>query len=231
MAAYYNEHDRQKAAWLRELIARNLVAPGEVDERSIEEVSPEDLRGYVQCHFFAGIGVWSYALRNAGWTDDAPVWTGSCPCQSFSQSGEGGGFDDPRHLWPSWFRLIGECRPDVVFGEQSASKAGLAWLDVVSADVEGAGYAIAAADLCAASVGAPHIRQRLYFVADADERNAGIRGGTRGTRGARIQPGRQRARTRTGRSDRASTSCRVRRCWLLDRLRMAPLHRRESAAS
>ena len=165
--AYYNENDPFAAAWLRELIKANLIAPGEVDERSIEEVQADDLKGFTQCHFFAGIGVWSYALRSARWSDDTPVWTGSCPCQPFSESGKRGGFSDKRHLWPAWFRLIGECRPDVIFGEQVASKDGLAWLDVVSADLEGAGYTIEAADICAAGVGAPHIRQRLYFAAES----------------------------------------------------------------
>jgi DNA (cytosine-5)-methyltransferase 1 len=165
--AYYNECDPFAAAWLRALIAGGHIAAGEVDERDVRDVRGEDLRGFRQCHFFAGIGVWSYALRSAGWPDDRPVWTGSCPCQPFSAAGKAGGFADARHLWPDWFRLIGECRPDVVFGEQVASGPGLAWLDLVSADLEGAGYAVGAADTCAAGVGAPHVRQRLYFVADA----------------------------------------------------------------
>lgn len=168
MTAYYNEIDPFAAAWLRELIKAGLIAPGEVDERSITKVQPDDLKGFTQCHFFAGIGAWSYALRNAGWSDDTPVWTGSCPCQSFSASGKRGGFSDQRHLWPAWFRLIRECRPDAIFGEQVASKDGLAWLDVVLSDLEGTGYTCGAADTCAAGVGAPHIRQRLYFVADAN---------------------------------------------------------------
>jgi DNA (cytosine-5)-methyltransferase 1 len=66
------------------------------------------LRGFTQCHFFAGIGVWSYALRLAGWPDDRPVWTGSCPCQPFSAAGKGAGFADERHLWPAWHHLIRE---------------------------------------------------------------------------------------------------------------------------
>ena len=57
MSAYYNEIDPQKAAWLRELIKRDLIAPGDVDERSIHDVRAEDLRKYAQCHFFAGIGI------------------------------------------------------------------------------------------------------------------------------------------------------------------------------
>lgn len=168
MPAYYNEIDPYAAQWLRNLIARGLIAPGDVDERSIVDVHPDDLRGYEQCHFFAGIGGWSLALRLAGVPDARPVWTGSCPCQPFSAAGKQRGSDDERHLWPAFFRLIRERRPPIVFGEQVAGAAGLAWLDHVCADLEGAGYAAAAADLCAAGVGAPHIRQRLYWVADAE---------------------------------------------------------------
>ena len=170
MAAYYNEIDPYAAQWLRNLIAAGHIAPGDVDERSILEVQPDDLRGYDQCHFFAGIGGWSLALRLAGWPDDRPVWTGSCPCQPFSAAGKQRGSDDERHLWPAFFDLIRERRPAKVFGEQVAGAAGLAWLDHVCADLEGAGYAAAAANLCAAGAGAFHIRQRLYWVADSAQR-------------------------------------------------------------
>jgi len=166
--SYYNEIDPFAAEWLRQLIARGLIAPGEVDERDICAVQPDDVRAFAQCHFFAGIGAWSHALRLAGWADDAPVWTGSCPCQPFSIAGRRGGTNDERHLWPEWFRLIRECRPFVCFGEQVASADGLYWFDLVSADLEGEAYAVAAADLCAAGIGAPHKRQRLFFVAHAD---------------------------------------------------------------
>jgi DNA (cytosine-5)-methyltransferase 1 len=164
--AWYNECDREKAEWLRELIRAGVIAPGEVDERSIADVCGDDLRGFTQCHFFAGIGVWSYSLRLAGWADDRPVWTGSCPCPSFSAAGKGLGFADPRHLWPAWYRHIRERLPAVVFGEQVAAAIGHGWLDLVCGEMEAAGYAIAAAVLGAHSAGAPHIRQRLYFCAD-----------------------------------------------------------------
>jgi DNA (cytosine-5)-methyltransferase 1 len=178
VSALYNEIEPYAAAWLRNLSTAGHIAPGAVDARSIRELRATDLVGATQFHTFAGIGAWSYALRLAGWPDDRPVWTGSCPCQPFSGAGAGLGFDDERHLWPEWFRLIRECRPPVVFGEQVASGAGLAWLDVVRADLEGEGYAVGAADLCAAGVGAPHIRQRLFFgaVRVADPHTAG-RGG------------------------------------------------------
>lgn len=172
--AYYNEIDPYAAEWLRNLILMGHIAYGVVDTRSITDIEPNELRDFTQCHFFAGIGVWSHALRLAGWPDDRPVWTGSCPCQPFSVAGAGAGFDDQRHLWPHWFWLISQCKPGVVFGEQVASKDGLSWLDLVCTDMEGEGYAIAPVDLCAAGVGAPHIRQRLYFVADTND--AGLEG-------------------------------------------------------
>jgi len=164
--AYYNEIDPFTVQWLKNLIQEKLIADGEVDDRDIRDVLPSDLQGFTQHHFFAGIGGWSYALRLAGWPDDRPVWTGSCPCQPFSTAGRRVGFVDERHLWPSWFHLIRTIRPPVIFGEQVASKDGLVWLDLVSSDLEGEGYSFGAADLCAAGIGAPHLRQRLWFVAD-----------------------------------------------------------------
>lgn len=139
---------------------------GWVDTRSIVDVQPEDLTGFTQCHFFAGIGGWSYALQLAGWPESKLVWTGSCPCQPFSVAGKQKGVEDERHLWPELWRLIAYCDPPVVFGEQVASKAGREWLSGVRDDLEVLGYAVGSADLCAAGAGAPHIRQRLYWVAD-----------------------------------------------------------------
>lgn len=178
-AAYYNEIDPFAAQWLRNLIAGGHIAPGEIDERSIEDVTPDDLRGFTQCHFFAGIGVWSHSLRLAGWPDDKPVWTGSCPCQPFSAAGKGDGFADERHLWPHFFHLISERRPQHVFGEQVASGNANTWFDLVQADLEGMGYAFGLVPFAAAGVGAPHIRERAYWVAHAhgqiDDRRRDVR--------------------------------------------------------
>ena len=168
MTAYYNEIDPYAAQWLRNLIAAGHIAPGVVDERSIEDVIPDELREFTQCHFFAGIGVWSLALRNAGWPDDRPVWTGSCPCQPFSAAGQGGGFDDERHLWPAFFHLIEQRRPATIFGEQVASRDANPWIDLVQTDLEALGYGVGAVAFPSASVGAPHTRDRLYWVADAE---------------------------------------------------------------
>ena len=181
MTAYYNEIDPYAAQWLRNLITAGHIAPGIVDERSIEDVTPYDLKEFTQCHFFAGIGVWSHALRRAGWADDRPVWTGSCPCQPFSSAGKGAGFDDERHLWPAFNHLIRECRPAIVIGEQVASKDSEPWLDLVQADVEALGYAFGAIPFPSASIGAPHIRDRLYWVAN-NERE-GLEGRGRAQRG------------------------------------------------
>lgn len=169
MSTYYNEHDPYAAQWLRNLMAAGAIPDGVVDERSIVDVAATDIRGFRQCHFFAGIGGWAYALRLAGWPDDAPIWTGSCPCQPFSAAGKRKGTADDRHLWPALYDLIRERKPAMVVGEQVASRDALGWLDAVQIDLEAAGYAVGAIDLSAAGIGAPHIRQRLYWVAKSVE--------------------------------------------------------------
>ena len=160
---YYNEWDKGAAAWLRELINNKLIPYGYVDERSITEVTPSDLEGFTQCHFFAGIGGWPLALQLAGVPESTRLWTGSPPCQPFSVAGKSLGFDDDRHLAPAFLRLIRECKPELLFGEQVAAATGKHWLDFVFLNMEEKGYTCGAAVLPACSVGAPHKRERLFF--------------------------------------------------------------------
>lgn len=168
LSAYYNEHEPFAAQWLRNLIAAGHITPGDVDERSVVDVRSDDLAGFDRCHFFAGIGLWDLALNTAGW-GDAPVWTGSCPCQPWTRAGavhgRNRGFGDTRHLWPEWFRLIRECRPHAVLGEQVPDAVSGGWWDAAACDLEGSGYACGALVFEAASVGEPIRRERIYFSA------------------------------------------------------------------
>ena len=163
MEVLYNDTDSFCNQWVRNLIDAGALPRGDVNERSIEDIRRGDLEGYRQAHFFNGIGGWPYALKLAGW-GDREVWTGSCPCQPFSGAGQRQGASDQRHLWPAFFELIAECRPATIFGEQVGGTLGREWLAAVRADLEAIGYAVGGADLAAASVGAPHIRQRLFWV-------------------------------------------------------------------
>lgn len=180
MRAYYNEFDKKKCAALKQLMADGYITKGEIDDRSIAEVLPEDLKGFDRCHFFAGIGLWDHALNLARWEEGRRVWTGSCPCQPYSSAGRQKGKADDRHLWPEWLRLIEECRPPTVFGEQVASAVSFGWLDDVYQGLEAQGYAVGSAVLPACSVGAPHKRDRLWFVGhskyDGSSTNAELRG-------------------------------------------------------
>lgn len=174
---YYNEWDPQAAAWLRELISERFIPRGLVDERSITEVKAEDLEGFTQCHFFAGIGGWPLALQLAGVDHKKPLWTGSPPCQPFSAAGKQLGQFDPRHLAPVFLNLISQCRPPVLFGEQVAAAIGKSWMCDLQTHLEGEDYAVGFAVLPACSVGAPHKRDRLFFGAHqlADTRGERIR--------------------------------------------------------
>lgn len=166
--AYYSENDPYCVQWLRNLIKAGLIADGDVDDRDIRLVKPEDVRGYRQAHFFAGLGGWSYALRLAQWPDDREAWTGSCPCQPFSSAARGRqrGTDDPRDLWPAWSSLIASSCPPVVFGEQVACDS--AWLRRACDDMETVGRNFGAANIPACGVGADHARPRVYYFSNAN---------------------------------------------------------------
>jgi DNA (cytosine-5)-methyltransferase 1 len=167
---YHNEIDGYAAQWTRNLMKKGLIPDGFVDERDIRDVQPMDLWGFTRCHFFSGIAGWACALRLAGVPDDFPLWTGSCPCQPFSVAGQQKGFADERHLWPIWAKLIAQSRPAIVLGEQVAGAA--AWLRLVRGDLEAVGYAVGAIPVEAASAGAYHLRDRIWFVAYSESEQA-----------------------------------------------------------
>lgn len=169
MSVYYNEIEPYCIQWLRNLMDAGLIPAGDIDTRSIEDVIPNELRGYTQCHFFAGLGGWAYALQLAGW-GTRPVWTGSCPCQPFSAAGKRAGLTDERDLWPAWHYLIAQRSPAIILGEQVEAAIGHRWLDRAFSDLEGCGYAAGACVLPASAVNAPHQRRRIWIVADT-ERN------------------------------------------------------------
>ena len=187
--AYYNEFDPCAAAWLRELIKLGVIMEGEVDERSIADVRADDVRGFVRQHYFAGIGGWDLALQRTGWPLDKPVVTGSCPCQDFSCAGKQKGFEGKRDLWPAFFDLIRECRPERVFGEQVKNAVRHGWLDRLYADLETAGYACGSVVLGAHSAGADHIRQRIYWMADSANHGHASADGVRKTVESSVKAG------------------------------------------
>jgi len=159
----YNDNDSFAVDQLRWLVRSGKIKPGDVTDCSIAGIQESDLRDYSQVHLFAGIGGWPLAFEMAGIADVDSVWSGSCPCQPFSTAGKGKGINDERHLWPEMRRLVELRKPSIVFGEQVAAKAGREWLSVVRTEMEEMGYAFGAADLCAASIGNPQIRKRLFW--------------------------------------------------------------------
>lgn len=194
-SVYYNEFDPFAAKWLRELIKAKQIPDGVVDDRDMREVQADELAGFTQCHFFAGIGGWSLALKLAGWPENRPVWTGSPPCQPFSSAGKQQGVNDERHLAPVFLELVKTGRPAALFGEQVATAVKKDnWLDDLLNELEAEGYTTGAAVLPACGLDAPHIRQRLWFCAKrvGDTLNPRLEGHTGD--GNRVnQPGWQQA--------------------------------------
>lgn len=167
MRVYYNEFDKKKCAMLKQLMDDGHISQGVIDDRPIQDVTAHEVQEYDRCHFFAGIGLWDYALNQAGW-DDTQVWTGSCPCQPFSSAGRRKGKEDGRHLWPIWQSLISECKPAIIYGEQVNSAIAYGWLDDVYQGLESQGYAVGSAVLPACGIGSPQNRQRLWFVGHSE---------------------------------------------------------------
>jgi DNA-cytosine methyltransferase len=93
------------------------------------------------------------------------VLSAGIPCQPFSNAGKRRGKEDPRHLWPEVLRVVHELgRPRFLFLENVSGFINKA-LDSVLDNLETAGYTATPVVLGAHSLGAPHIRQRLWWVA------------------------------------------------------------------
>ena len=92
---------------------------------------------------------------------------GGYPCQPFSEAGERRGAEDDRHLWPAMFAIIQRCRPAWVIGENVLGHVSLGLDDVLS-DLESEGYAAQTFIVPACAVDAPHKRNRVWIVANAD---------------------------------------------------------------
>jgi DNA (cytosine-5)-methyltransferase 1 len=96
------------------------------------------------------------------------IITGGFPCQPYSMAGKRKGKEDERHLWPEMLRAIREIQPTWVVGENVLGlvnwDGGLVFHEV-QADLEAQGYEVQPYVLPAASVNAPHRRDRVWFIA------------------------------------------------------------------
>lgn len=105
-----------------------------------------------------------------GWRDDDIIITGGFPCQPYSSAGKRLGKDDERHLWPEMLRVISEVKPTYIVGENVRGLTnwnGGVVFEEVCADLENLGYEVQPVLLPACAVGAPHRRDRIWFVAYA----------------------------------------------------------------
>lgn len=171
MSDYHNEWDPYCAQWIRNLMQANLIPQGEVDERSITDVSADDLRGFKRWHFFSGIAGWALALRIADAADDSEVWTGSPPCQdnSFAAAvtGRRTGFDGARSgLAHKWLELLGAIRPRSVGFENVPGVR--PWLHHITEGLGSLGYSVSESERSSQDIGAPMPRRRVWVFAQRD---------------------------------------------------------------
>jgi DNA (cytosine-5)-methyltransferase 1 len=114
---------------------------------------------------------------------DITILTGGFPCQPFSHAGRRKGTADDRYKWPEMFAVIRNVKPDWIIAENVRGLA--SWndgmvLETVCADLESEGYEVQPFIIPAASVGAPHKRERVWIVANTVNSGQGRtkRGGT-----------------------------------------------------
>ena len=106
----------------------------------------------------------TYEKLKADGIDTIDIITGGYPCQPFSVAGRKKGEEDPRHLWPEYFRLVKELRPTWVIGENVSGHIKLG-LDTVIKDLESEDYSVRPFSISASSIGANHQRERIWILA------------------------------------------------------------------
>jgi DNA (cytosine-5)-methyltransferase 1 len=106
----------------------------------------------------------NYERLKADGIDSIDIITGGYPCQPFSIAGRQKGEQDPRHLWPEYFRLVKELRPTWVIGENVSGHIKLG-LDTVIEDLESEDYSVRPFSISASSIGANHQRERIWILA------------------------------------------------------------------
>lgn len=119
-------------------------------------------------------------FRATAYAGGLDILTGGFPCQPYSLAGQRKGKDDERHLWPEMLRIVRECAPRYVVGENVRGLVG--WngglvFEEVCADLESEGYEVQPFVLPACGVGAPHRRDRVWFVAHANHKGGSNRHG------------------------------------------------------
>lgn len=102
------------------------------------------------------------------------ILSGGFPCQPFSVAGKRKGSEDERHMWPEMLRVIGECKPRWVVGENVRGLVN--WSDglvfeTCCTDLEALGYSVQSFIIPACAAGnAPHRRDRVWIVAHSDNK-------------------------------------------------------------
>ena len=120
---------------------------------------------------FSNVKELTYEKLKTNGINKIDIITGGYPCQPFSVAGRKKGEEDPRHVWPEYFRLIKELRPTWVIGENVGGHIKLG-LDSVLSDLESEGYSARTFSISAASIGANHKRERVWILANSNSNGA-----------------------------------------------------------
>ena len=134
-----------------------------------ERAAAEKLKQRMQDKLLEKAPIWNDVQTFDGkpWRGLVDIVSGGFPCQPFSTAGKRLGADDPRNMWPATLRVIRMVAPRWCLLE---NVPGLIqpYLGQILGDLAGAGYDAWWGVLSAASVGAPHLRKRLWIVAHAN---------------------------------------------------------------